>query len=418
MAEPELCRLLIDCLKRDGPAVEAARLSNLTQEDWQAFLALAAAQRVRSLLRHRLRQKGLSDAVPGKAAEALRNASRRNTVNNLRLYGELRLLLSGLKHEGIPLILLKGIYLADAVYNNIGLREMHDIDVLARPADLTRVAGILIKMGYTPLQPIDADITINAMHHLPSLVRKDYGTFEVHWNLTRPGDSYSIDPGSLWERSIPVHIAGCDATALSPEDLLLHLCMHFSYQHRFAFGLRPSCDIAEAIAGFGPALDWRTVVERAGLRGWQRGVYLSLRLAGELAGADVPADILEELHPADMTEDVLEAARTQVFTDKKLVYSIPAPFAELLQSRSLWGKSRIFWQRVFLPRAIIAAQYSVQADSPRIYGCYLRRFADVLRRHSRTLTKYRQNDTQVKALAERTGRIACWLSGPAAISRK
>jgi hypothetical protein len=413
MAEPELCRLLVDCLKRDGPEIEAARLAGLTQEDRQAFLALATAQRVRSLLWHRLRQKGLGDAVSIKAAEALRNGARRNTVNNLRLYGEVRRLLSVLKSEGIPLILLKGIYLADAVYGNIGLREMHDVDVLARPADLTRVADILINMGYRPLRPIYADITINTNHHLPSLVKKGCGVLEVHWNLTKPGDSYNIDPGGLWERSIPVHVAGCDAMALSPEDLLLHLCMHTSYQHRFAFGLRPFCDIAETIACFGPVLDWQAVIERAGLWGWQRGVYLSLRLAKELADADVPADILERLQPADMTEAVLETARAQLFTDKNLAYSIPAPFAELLQSRSLWGKSRIFWQRVFLPRAIIAAQYSVPMDSVRIYGCYPRRFVDVLRRHGRTLTKYRQNDTQVKALAERTSLIACWLSGPA-----
>ncbi|OPY76053.1 MAG: hypothetical protein A4E64_01704 [Syntrophorhabdus sp. PtaU1.Bin058] len=416
MAEPGLCRLLVDCLKRGGPAVEAARLSGLTQEDRQAFLALAAAQRVRPLLWHRLTQKGLCDAVPAEAAEALRNASLRNTMSNLRLYGELRRLLFALKREGIPLILLKGIYLADALYGDIGLREMHDIDVLARPADLTRVADILMNMGYIPEQPIDADITINADHHLPTLVKKGCGSFEVHWNLTRSGDSYNIDPVGLWERSMPVHIAGCDAMALSPEDLLLHLCMHVSYQHRFAFGLRPLCDIAETIARFGPTLDWQVIIERAGLWGWQRGVYLALQLARELAGADVPAGIMEKLRPADMTEDVLEIACAQVFTDKNLVYSIPTPFAELLQSRGLWDKNRIFWERVFLPKAIIAAQYSVPADSARIYGCYLRRFVDVLRRHGHTMTQYRR-DEQVKAVVERTSRIACWLSGQA-ISRK
>lgn len=417
MAEPELCRLLVDCLKRGGPAVETARLSGLTRGDRQAFLALAAAQRVRSLLWHRLAQKGLRNAVPVEAAEALRKASLQNTMHNLRLYGELRRLLSALKREGIPLILLKGIYLADALYGDIGLREMHDVDVLARPADLVRVADILMNMGYTPERPIDAEITINAEHHLPTLVKKDCGAFEVHWNLTRSGDSYNIDPVGLWERSIPVHIAGCDAMALSPEDLLLHLCMHFSYQHRFAFGLRPLCDITETVARFGPVLDRQAVIERAGLWGWQRGVYLALRLAGELAGADVPADIMERLRPADMTEAVLETARAQVFTDKRLACSIPAPFAELLQSRGIWEKNRIFWQRVFLPKAIIAAQYSVPADSARIYGCYLRRFVDVLRRHGHTMTRYRYNDTQVKAVVERTSRIACWLSGQT-ISRK
>jgi len=214
------------------------------------------------------------------------------------------------------------------------------------------------------------------------------------------------------ERAVPVHVAGCDALTLSPEDLLLHLCVHTSYQHQFAFGLLPFCDIAETIARFGPAFDWQTTVARAERRGWQRGVYLTLRLAKELAGADVPPDILERLRPADMKQAALETVRAQIFTDANFDFSIPVPFAELLESRRLRDKIRIFRQRVFLPRAIIAAEYSVPMDSLRIYGCYPRRFVDVLRRHGQTLKKYRQNDAPLKSLARRTNLIANWLSRP------
>lgn len=219
---------------------------------------------------------------------------------------------------------------------------------------------------------------------------------------------------------MPVHIAGCDALALSPEDLLLHLCLHTSYQHLFAFGLRPSCDIAETIARFGSTLDWQTITERAARRGWQRDGYLALQLARELADADVPADVpadvLERLRPADMTEAVLEIARAQVLTDKSFAISIPVPFAYLLESRRLWDKIRIFWQRVFLPRAIIAELYSVPMDSVKIYRCYPRRFVDVLRRHSHTMKKYQQNDAPLKALVERRSLIAKWLARPATAS--
>lgn len=414
--EWELCRLLTDCLKKDGPGVEPSRLSGLSPERWQALLALTAAQRVRPLLWHRLRQKGLVEAVPARMAEALRNASLRNTVHNLRLYGELRRLLSALKPEGIPLILLKGIALAEEVYGNMGLREMNDIDVLARPADLARIVEILTGMGYRTLQPVCVDITLKTQHHLPGLVKPDHAGFEVHWNLTAPGESYSIDPGGLWERAAPIHIAGCEALVLSPEDLLLHLCLHTSYQHQFAFGLRPFCDIAETIARFGSTLDWQAMTERAIHWGWQRGVYLALRLAGELAGAVVPADIMERLRPADMTDAVLETARAQIFADKYPAVSISAPLAELLESKRFRDKIRIFWQRVFLPRDTIAALYPVPRDSVRIYFCYPRRVVDVLRRHGHTLKKYRQNDAPLKTLVGRTNHIAGWLAQPAATS--
>ena len=414
--EWELEQLLIDCLEKNESEFDATLLSSLSPEHWRALLNLATVQRVRPLLWHRLRQKGLDKAVPMAVAEALREAFRRNTLHNLRYYGELRLLLSALKPEGIPLILLKGIFLADAVYGNIGLREMNDIDVLARHADLTRIAEMLTSMGYSPLQPICAGITLDVHQHLPCMVKPDHASFEIHWNLTSPGESYSIDPGGLWERAVPVQIAGCEALTLAPEDLLLHLCMHTSYHHQFAFGLRPSCDIAETISRFGSALDWQTVAERAAGQGWQRGVYLALRLAWELLGADVPSDILARLRPADMTEAVLETVRVQVFADKSFAIPVTLTLAELLESRRLWDKIRIFWQRVFLPRAMIAAQYAVPRDSVRIYSCYPRRFVYLLRRYGHTLKKFQENDAPLKALVNRKNRIANWLARPATAS--
>ena len=410
--EQEHCRLLIDCLKNDDAVSDAARLSNISPEHWRALLALATKQRVIPLLWHRLRQKGLDKVVPVEVAEALRETSRRNALQNLRYYGELRLLLAALKPEGIPLILLKGIVLADAVYGNIGLREMNDIDVLVRPADLKRVSDILAGMGYTPLKPICTDTTIQTHHHLPRMVKNGQAAFEIHWNLTSPGENHTIAPGGLWERAVPVKVAGCEALTLAPEDLLLHICFHTSYQHQFAFGLRPSCDITEIIRHFGSALDWRIIAERAAGQCWQRGVYLALLLAEELAGAEVPAGILAKLRPADMTEAVLEAIRAQLFTDKSFTFSVPVPFAELMESSRLRDKLRIFWQRVFLPKAIIASQYSVPIDSLKIYVCYPRRFIDMLRRHWHTLSKFRENDVPLKTLADRTIHIANWLDRP------
>jgi hypothetical protein len=408
----EICQLLVDCLKKSGANVDATRLSYLSQESWHNLLSLARTQRVLSLLWHRLRQNGLDDFVPAAAAETFKEAFRQNTLHNLCFYGELRQMLSVLKLEGIPLILLKGIFLADAVYGSMSVREMNDIDVLARPADLARIAGILTEMGYTPLSLISVDTTLKSAHHLPRMIKNGHAGFEIHWNLTCPDESYSIDPAGLWERAVPVHLAGCDALTLSPEDLLLHLCLHTSYQHQFAFGLRPSCDIAETIAHFGSTLDWQTITKQAAHWGWQRGTYLALELATELAGAVVPAEIMDSLRPSDVTETILDTARARVFIDSNVAVSIPAPFAELLESKSIWSKVRIFWQRVFLPKSIIASHYSVPMNSIKIYFCYPLRFVDVLRRHGHTLKKHQQNDASLQFLVGRTKRIANWLAQP------
>jgi hypothetical protein len=408
---PEPYGILIAVLKKDGQQADTSLFSGLTQEKWEEIFIAAAKQKVSSLFWHRLNQMSLGDVVPIKTAEKFQDRFRLDTMHNLNLCGELQRLMSVLKSEDVPVILLKGIYLANMVYTNLGLREMHDVDVMSRPQDLARISEILTSMGYRPPQIVSPDVTVLVDRHLPHMIKNGHSIFEIHWNITSPMTSYYIDPQELWKRAVPVNIAGAAALALSPEDLLLHLCIHTSYEHQFNFGLRPFCDIAETIFCFGSRLNWEIIKDRSFLLGWQRGVYLSMLLAKELIGADVPADILKRLRPPDMSDAVLEVARTQVFGDKRFAVSVTIPFAKLLESKRLRDKLRIFWQRVFLPRAMISAQYSVPADSLMIYSCYPRRFADILRLHWHLMKKYQQNDALLKNFTERRCRIAEWLAG-------
>lgn len=410
MTESNLCGILITCLKKNQPGPDRELLTALSPQDWNDLLTLAAWQRVVSILRHRLQQKKLIDTVPVETVKMLRNALFQITARNLRLNAELARLLAALKTESIHLVLLKGMVMANTVYESIGLREMNDIDVLAKPDDLARIVGILTSLGYVPEDPItDINLTVQAANHLPAFFNEKHTKIEVHANITRPGENYSIDPQGLWQRAVPVQIAGCNTLMLSAEDMLLHLCLHTSYQHQFDFGLRPFCDIAEIINRFQSNIDWKTIVERAVSQKWQRGVYLALLMAVDLAGAEVPGEILRKLQPADITDTVLQAVRLQIFTDKYYHSNIPKPFARLLESRRPDEKIKIFWQRVFLPKTQIAYTYSIPMNSLKIYTGYLRRFVDVLRRHSRTLQQYHKNDNDLKSMIKRKKLIADWV---------
>ena len=92
---------------------------------------------------------------------------------------------------------------------------------------------------------------------------------------------------------------------------------------------------------------------------------------------------------------------------------MPEHFAKLLANKSLIKQIKIFTKRVFLPRATIAANYSIPADSVKVYMYYPRRFMDVLLRHGRTfryVTKHNENDPSLKALFDRKALISDWLS--------
>ena len=136
----ELSRLLIDILKR-GKDVDPARLSALAPEQWKKFLVIAAHQRVTPLVFHRLKKKGLDQAVPFDIYASLKDVYQQNIMRIMKISGQSRRVLKALNTADIPTIPLNGIVLANSIYESIGLREMSDFDLLVPKRNRKSDAG-------------------------------------------------------------------------------------------------------------------------------------------------------------------------------------------------------------------------------------------------------------------------------------
>ena len=134
-------------------------------------------------------------------------------ARNMNLYHELSHVLTVLRHDDIPVIVLKGAHLAEIVYENIALRPMCDVDLLVKKEDLTRVQRKLLETGYSPFT--------NRL------------LLDIHWHLENSMTDLPVDMDMIWERAQPAFIAGVKVLVLSPEDLLLHLCLHLGFHHFF-----------------------------------------------------------------------------------------------------------------------------------------------------------------------------------------
>lgn len=403
--------LLLACLHQDPTRLDAARLWPADDVNWTRLLDLAGMQRVRPLVFHRFTARRLDRSVPAAVWRALESETRQTAVRTLRFHAELAALARALAVDGIPLIVLKGAYLAQETYGNPALREMVDLDVLVRREHLQAAIDVLLARGYSPLRPFEVDVDAAASHHVTRLMGHD-GAVEVHWNLALSEGELSVDPGHFWRRAVPVTIAGATMRALAPEDLLLHLCLHASYLHKFEFGLRPLCDIASTIQRFGAGIDWDEIGRLARAWKWTRGVHLSLALAADLVGAAVPPEVLDALAPAGDTARVLDIARAQVCTDKRELQQIGEQFARLQAEVTGAGKARHVVRRVFLPRTEIAARHSLAADSRWIPLLYLSRFAYLTRLYGWKLAHVlSRRDAPVASIMERKNRLRSWLAG-------
>ena len=396
---------LIHCLREEP---DASQLEQLTESDWHDLIRQARSHAVLYLLYHRLKKRNLDSLLPADTQQTVRTEYFECAWRNNSLYSDLSKILKALHRENIPVILLKGAHLAQLVYSNIALRPMGDIDILVRKNDLLKAEQKLTELGYSSLRENSVEEACGTCQHIPPMTKQDAPPVELHWTLEAPTCSFSIDIEGMWQRARPATVAGVDTLTLSPEDLLLHLCLHTSVHHMYSNGLRAFCDIRETIRHHRDELNWDTVQNRAREWGAVNAVYLTLYFAKSLLGAEVPDDFLNRLIPkSSFTSQTVVEAEQFIFNpalDRK--FSANHQARRLFSSRSAQETAGMFLQRIFLPRKTMAQLYDIPPDSPRILLYYPVRLKDLLIRHSRTVWRIWRKD---KATAQQL-HLVDWLS--------
>lgn len=322
-------QLLQNCLHNNPARFPFQELQSKKVEEWDLFIGLAATHRVDTILFFNITNylsssgilmQDLSDEFR-ESIDKLFKKTGTITRYNLRLFSELQSILKRLKVEKIPVIVLKGAYLAHEVYPGLGMREMDDIDLMFQKKDLALVYTIFKELGYKPRTPLKID-SIEAVaiekHSIVDFIKNDC-TMEVHWNIVSPFDVTYIDPEQLWDKAKNIKITNQPALVFCANDFLLHLCHNFSYHHVFGFGLRPVYDILAFLEHSSASVDWKQVVERATSFGWQKGVWLSLILAKNLYGANVPGEMLEKLNDQPGDAAIVDLAQKQLYADQEVL---------------------------------------------------------------------------------------------------
>lgn len=329
----------------------------LSDSAWEEIAQLSACYMIAPLLYKRLQLLSINSMVPASVIQKLKGLYLVNRANNVRLYHDFAQILKILQNQDITIILLKGAHLAEIVYGNIALRTMGDLDLLIRKADLPKAAEKLLQMGYSWSKPIECmpniEISCNQSQHLLPLIKPNGTTIELHWTIENPNPAFRIDVNGLWERARPVSIAGVEAMVLSPEDLLLHLCLHTSYHHAFCFGLRPFCDISATIHHYQNEIDWKQIELRAHEWGVSTYVHITLWLTRELLGVTVPEALIKSLEPSDFDTHMVDLAKNQIFE----VSDNPLQSIQLIR---FWESKRILDKASRLLETIFCSRRSIR----------------------------------------------------------
>lgn len=374
-----ICKIL-------NPEVSTSELEgsfeHLTPTNWGVIQQVAAEQGLTLLLYERFNILSHEQGIPPAFQAILRKAYLEAIARNVRMLHHAEIILQALKAQNLDVIALKGLYLAEAIYSSIGLRIFGDLDLLVRKKDIAAALDVMQEIGYqleTYYNPATPNLDIK---HIPPMIKKDGPYVEVHWSILEENEPFIIDMDGIWQRAVPANVAGVDVLALDLEDLVLHLCVHFTYQHRLKAGLKFLFDISKVMHKSGGQIDWQKLVATAKNWSAERVVWLTFQLLDKILGVSCPAEVLQQLMPEQVNPAVLEEAIQQVLSTDREGVNLTPDLAALAVEGNFGGRVGLILSRIFIPRRVMARLYNVNPNSVFIYLFYPVRFCELYQQYA------------------------------------
>ena len=340
----------------------------LDGSQWPKVLALATQHGLFPAVSNRI-PAAIWEELPG-LGEVVRQTIKRNTCRNLALLGETVRLLSLLRAAGITAVPFKGGVLGHLAHGNVALRQPGDMDLFVRKRDLKAAIDCLRAAGYR----LDAKWN--------SALREGHFRFDcecemvhpgkqmcvdLHWEFTARNFSLPLPIEEMFGRLQPIRHQGVDILSFAPEDLLLVLCLHAAKHHWHRLEWVFTID---AFIRRHPALDWESILQRAGAMHLTRLVATGLRLVRDLFDGPLPDAVWKWVeacrHANSLAADALAWIRAGVVK--------PSP----LQLRRFHARGRDgLWQRVqyWLGAAFTPSEkdYAVELPTGFSWAHYLTR---------------------------------------------
>ncbi len=405
--------LLLEILHADPSRPTLCSLKLLSANDWRAFVDEAIHFRLAHQIQQFLQaEPERLQLIPKAEADRLSESVRATVMHNLRQQRRLHKMLTACQAAGLPVLLVKGLWLAHVVYRDIKARPSGDIDLLVHREDMPALLDILSEQGFRP--PVDATTLDNLLAHEHELTINhpdDGACFDIHWSLTRPGEDMPIDEAKFWQRAETFSLAGQPCLSLSLEDHLLYLCFHTALHHQFLYvGPRALLDVANLIAHPPRAIDWNLVQNRAYELGWQRGTWLTLALVNDYLGVSTPSAVLERLKPSNADALPIKAAALEaIFLGQQIHDSLTPNIVRLLDEPSWRNRAAILSRKICPPKEVIASLFQAEAGVTCIYSLYLKHWRRLCQDHFFKLIRLSAGERNHASELKRAKLIKQWL---------
>jgi len=360
-------RLLLCIARRNLDPETARRLRSLVASplDWRYLQEIAAEHRLLPLLALHVTSH-CADLVPPEVLEALRNALFENRESTLYLTRELVRVLTRFKRAGIEALSFKGPVLGQIAYEDIGLRQAGDLDILIRPKDFQRAAEVLGELAYTmepQLTRAQQQAHLRFHCEIQFMNQDAFSVVDLHWGVTPRTFPLTLTSDDFLSHRKTILLAGQAIETLTDEDLVFYLAVHAA-KHSFR-KLEWMTTLAELVRS-NSQLSWVTVKERAIKANAERIVCLALLTVESVYGLPVPKEFAALANAAELRDTArkilafllannAEPHGLQAFRWARRF--LPARDAYMSLVRAMFVPTIADWRAVTLPDALYPLYY-------------------------------------------------------------
>ncbi len=209
--------------------------------DWKYCIARARQEWVLPLVYRAFHGNDLLRELPAQVREELQTVYYATVVKNARILEVVKEINRASRAAGIPMIPVKGAFLAEHAYKDIGVRPMVDADILVHREDVLAFVKMLATFGFFPVQNVEKALAKPFSYALTcsmSQAKAQSFHIDVHWRffssrwlvaLRRRRDVLA----DVWKRvEERVFDGGDPLTCLSAADTCVYTAQH-AYCHGF-----------------------------------------------------------------------------------------------------------------------------------------------------------------------------------------
>lgn len=364
----------------------------LKVQNWNRFLSLILYNNVGPLVYKNLSR--VADLhIPFWVSRRLKEIYTESFLQTEPFYRDLKILLNEFNQRNISVIVLKGAAIAQELYDDIALRPLKDIDILAKKEDWPSIREILRGIGYKNkegldlleldrLSPVDMDRHVAYENDRMTKIEFKFNLFSLDFPEFENTKQY-------WETAQQKNLSGTGMLTLNAEDQFLYLCsrmINVGFRYLLWF-----IDLKEFLH-FHQNIDWGCVIDKARAKKITPVLFYTLTILKEdFSVVSIPDQIMDALKPGALKQEIFRiffGSGHKGFRPFGKNASFPDPMITNYLLLNKWRTGprpslaalRMAFRTLFPPAGYIAYRYHIPLWQAYTGRDYLRRFLRLFKR--------------------------------------